>query len=89
MIQKVRILELSEPIKNDPVVFRKEMPEEMKAKIADAFLAFAATPEGKAAYTAIYGITDLKRATDKDYEPAIAMLKATGQSAEELLKQKK
>ncbi len=87
--QKVRILDLSEPIKNDPVVFRKEMPEEMKAKIVDAFLAFAATPEGKQAYSAIYGITELKKATDADYDPARAMLKATGQSAEDLLNKKK
>lgn len=87
--QKVRILELSEAIKNDPIVFRKEMPEEMKNKITDAFIAFVATPEGKEAFKAIYGITEVKKATDADYEAVRAMLRATGASAEELMKPKK
>jgi phosphonate transport system substrate-binding protein len=87
--EKVSILALSEPITNDPVVFRKGMPEEMKNKIADAMLAFVATPEGKEAFKAIYGITEIKKATDADYDAARAMLKAAGASAEDLLKQKK
>lgn len=87
--QKVIILSLSEPITNDPVVFRKEMPEEMKVKITDAMMAFVTTEEGKAAFKAIYGITEVKKATDADYDAARAMLKATGASAEELLQKKK
>jgi len=86
--EKVIILELSEPITNDPVVFRKEMPEEMKTKIADAMMAFVNTPEGKEAFKAIYGIDQVKKATDADYDGARAMLKATGANAEELLKKK-
>ena len=87
--KKVIILSLSEHIINDPVAFRKEMPEEMKEKIVDAMLAFVATPEGKAAYFAIYGITELKKSTDADYDSARAVLKATGASAEDLLTKKK
>ena len=87
--QKVRILDLSEPIKNDPVVFRKDMPEEMKTKIVDTMIAFVGTPAGKDAFKAIYGITDVKRATDADYDVARAMLKSSGKSAEELLTKKK
>lgn len=86
---KVVILSLSEPITNDPIVFRKEMPEDMKTKIVDSMMAFVATPEGKSAFKAIYGITDVKRATDADYDVARAMLKSTGQSAEDLLTKKK
>ena len=70
--QKIRILDLSEPVKNDPIVFRKEMPEEMKTKIVDAFIAFVATAEGQAAFKAIYGITEIKKATDADYDAARA-----------------
>lgn len=86
---KVRILSLSESITNDPVVFRKEMPEEMKVKIVDTMMAFVATKEGQAAFKAIYGITEIKRATDADYDVARAMLKSAGASAEELLTRKK
>ena len=87
--EKVVILSLSEPITNDPVVFRKEMPEEMKTKITDAIISFLTTPEGKEAFKAIYGITEVKKATDADYDAARAMLKSTGANAEELLKAKK
>jgi phosphonate transport system substrate-binding protein len=86
---KVVILDLSESIINDPIVFRKEMPEEMKNKIVDSMMAFVATEEGKAAFKAIYGITEVKKATDADYDPARAMLKAAGASAEDLLNKKK
>lgn len=86
---KVVILSLSESIKNDPVVFRKDMPEEMKTKIVDAMLAFVSTKEGQDAFKAIYGVTEVKKSTDADYEPARAMLKAAGASAEELMTKKK
>lgn len=86
---KVVILTLSEPITNDPIVFRKDMPEEMKTKIVDTMIAFVGTPAGKEAFKAIYGITDIKKATDADYDVARAMLKASGKSAEELLTKKK
>ncbi len=86
---KVVILTLSEPITNDPIVFRKDMPEEMKTKIVDTMISFVGTPGGKAAFKAIYGITDVKRATDADYDVARAMLKSSGKSAEELLTKKK
>ena len=87
--EKVRILGLSEPIRNDPIVFRKEMPEEMKNKITESMLAFVKTEEGKNAFKAIYGITEVEKATDADYDAARAMLKSTGVNAEELMKPKK
>lgn len=89
VVQKVKILSLSEPITNDPIVFRKEMPEEMKNKIVDTMMAFVATPEGKDAFKAIYGITEIKKATDADYDAARAMLKTAGANVEELLTKKK
>jgi phosphonate transport system substrate-binding protein len=87
--QKVIILSLSESIKNDPVVFRKDMPEEMKTKIIDAMISFVSTKEGQDAFKAIYGITEIKRATDADYDSARAMLRAAGANAEELMAKKK
>lgn len=86
--KKVVIISLSEPITNDPIVFRKEIPEEMKSKIVDAMIAFVATPEGKEAFQAIYGVTAVKKATDADYEPVRKMLKALGQDASELMQKK-
>lgn len=72
--KKVVILSLSDSIKNDPIVFRKEISEEMKNKIVDAMIQFVGTAEGKDAFKAIYGVTEVKKATDVDYEPVRAML---------------
>ena len=86
VIQKIAIINLSEHVPNDPFIFRKEMPEEMKVKVIDAMLAFVSTPEGKAAFKAIYGVDALKKATDADYNTVRDMLKTVGKSANDLMK---
>ena len=55
----------------------------------DAMIAFVSTPEGQAAFKAIYGFTEIKKATDSDYNAAREMLIQTGADAEELLNKKK
>lgn len=82
----VSIISLSEPIPNDPIIFRKEMPEEMKVKIVDAMLGFVTTPEGKQAFNAIYGVTELKKATDADYESVLQMFKTLNVDPASLMK---
>lgn len=84
--KKVRILDLSLPIPNDPIVFRKELSPEMKEKITEAFLSFVATPEGQKAFKEIYGVTELKKTSDQEYEEARNMLTTLGKTAEELMK---
>lgn len=74
--QKVKIIELSEPIPNDPIVFRRDMPEEMKEKIVDTLLLFASTPEGKKSLDLMLGATNFKKASDADYDTVREMLKA-------------
>lgn len=83
---KVVIIGQSEQIPNDPFIFRKDMPEEMKLKIIDSMMKFIETEEGKVAFKAIYGVTGLKLATDADYNPMREMLKTAGKSAEDLMK---
>lgn len=84
--KKVKIVDLSEPIPNDPIIFRKELSDEMKTKLTDAFLKFLTTPAGKEAFKAIYAVDELKKCTDTDYDAVRAMLTALGQSAEDLVK---
>jgi len=74
VMEKIKIITLTDSIPNDPIVFRKEMPEAMKETIQKAFLEFVATPEGKAAFRKIYGVTDLVKAKDEDYEPVRKLL---------------
>lgn len=84
--KKISIIDLSEHVPNDPFIFRKEMTEEMKNKVVDAMMQFVATSEGKEAFKAIYGVTELKKATDKDYDVVRDMLKIVGKDASELMK---
>lgn len=83
---KVTIIGMSDQIPNDPFIFRKDMPEEMKTKIIDAMMKFIETEDGQAAFKAIYGVTGLKLSTDADYNPLRETLKTVGKSAEDLMK---
>lgn len=65
--EKIKIIELTQPIPNEPFVFRKDMPAEMKKSIGEALLKFVDTPEGQRAFRDLYGVTALKPARDEDY----------------------
>lgn len=84
--KKIAIIDLSQHIPNDPIVFRKDMPEEMKNKIADAFISFVSTEDGKATFFAVYGADDIKKATDADYDSVREMLKTVGVNPDDLMK---
>lgn len=83
---KVKIVALSEAIPNDPIVFRREMPEEMKEKIAEAFLRFVETPEGQRAFQRIYGVTGVQKASDADYGAVREMIRVVGQDLDTMMK---
>lgn len=80
--EKVQILQLSEPILNDPIVFRATLPEPIKLKITEALLKYVKTEEGKAALKAIYGVDDFKQVTDVDYQSVLSL----GKLSEEVMK---
>lgn len=84
--EKVKIIGFTEEIPNDPFIFRKDLPEDMKNKITLALENFIKTEEGKKTLYSLYGVTGLKRATDKDYDAVRAMLKAENLSAGKLVK---
>jgi phosphonate transport system substrate-binding protein len=84
--KKVKIIGFTEDIPNDPFVFRKNMPEEMKEKIINAFLKFVSTPEGKKALFDIYDIVGLIPTKDSDYDNLRKMLKEQNISLEGKIK---
>lgn len=84
--EKVKIVALTEAIPNDPIVFRKDLSEQMKTDITNALMDFQKTEEGKKAFYDIYGITGIVKSTDERYEPVRQMLQALGKSASELSK---
>ena len=84
--KKVKILQLTDAIPNDPLVFRKDMPEELKNKIIDSLKRYIKTPEGAKVMMDLYHITDFKEASDKDYNPIREYLKDVGMSAKDFVK---
>ena len=80
---KVKIVALSGPIPNDPVVFRKDLPEEMKRLIAENLIGFAASPEGQAQLKQWSSVTGLVPTTDKAYDETRAAVKALGNASRE------
>ena len=83
---KVKILQLTDPITNDPVVFRKDLPEELKVKITQLLKDYIHSPEGSKNLMKMYHITDFKEAQDKDYDNVRGYLKDIGQTAESFVK---
>lgn len=84
--KKIKVVSLTESLPNDPIIFRKDMPEEMKVKIIDAFMALMKTEDGRKAFESIYGASDFKKATDADYAGVREMLKTLGKSANDFMK---
>ncbi len=83
---EVKILELTQAIPNDPIVFRKDMPEEMKKTLQQALIDYVRTEEGKANFLEMYGVTNFAKATDKSYDGVRDILKSLGKDASDLVK---
>jgi phosphonate transport system substrate-binding protein len=86
VFEKIKILQLTGPIPNDPVSFRKDLPEEIKIKVVDALKKYIKTDEGKKVLYDLYHVTDFKEAQDKDYDTVRKYLLDLGKSANEFIK---
>lgn len=86
VFEKIKILKLTGPIPNDPVVFRKDLPEEIKIKIINSLSKYIKTEEGAKVLLAMYHVTDFKKAEDKDYDKVRGYLKDLGQTAQDFIK---
>lgn len=80
VMQKVRILAISEAIPNDTMAFGPEFPADLRAQIEEALMAFATTEAWSASIGSsdFYGWTGIEPATDAEYDIIRAMVIATG-----------
>lgn len=83
---KVSILTTTDAIPNDPIVFGKHVPDDIRKNIMDAMLKLIETPEGKEAFYSLYGITGFKASNDKVYDQVRNMLTDLGKNPSELVK---
>jgi phosphonate transport system substrate-binding protein len=60
---KLKVVWKSDPIPNDPVLYRKGLPDDLKKKIRDAFYSVKNLPFGEMGTVARFD-----PATDKDYD---------------------
>ena len=86
VFEKIKIIGFTQDIPNDPVVVRKDLPEEMVRKIVEGLLAFQSTPEGRKALYEIYSVEGFASATDADYDVIRNILRKQGISLEKLVK---
>ncbi|MCV9388406.1 phosphate/phosphite/phosphonate ABC transporter substrate-binding protein [Reichenbachiella ulvae] len=64
---KVKILQVTDPIPNDPVVFAKHISKQMSFDISLAIIKFMETEVGKKAMNELYSIEGYVRCSDSDY----------------------
>jgi len=68
VMERVIPIARTEPIPNDTVTVRADLPTDLKTTIRDGLLAVAQTPEGKQALNSLYRIDGLAPAEDTDYD---------------------
>lgn len=83
---KVKIVALTDPLPNDPIIVRKDFPKNFEDLIVSKLTEFIHTAEGKDAFNKLYSVSDLKIATDKDYDKVRELLVSLGKSADSLVK---
>jgi len=84
VVQKVRILAVSQAIPNDTLSFGPEFPADVRSQIEDALVAFSQTEDwansiGSADF---YGWSGIAPATDAEYDMVRQMVEATGYKIE-------
>lgn len=66
--EKLVQVAFTDPIPNDTVSIRKDLPEDLKVKIKDALLKYAQTDDGKKVLKDLYTIDGWADGSDKDYQ---------------------
>lgn len=85
VFEKVRIVQMTGSIPSDPVVFRKDLPVEIRDKLIAALKSFGSNPEGEQALRNLYLLTGFKDCTDKTYDPVRAMLLDLSKDVQDLV----
>ena len=86
IIQKVRIMMLTDPIPNDTMSFGPDFPDELKGRIIDALIAFMATEacEESICSTDFYNWTGMDPITDAAYDVIRRLMQGLGYTEEDI-----
>jgi len=83
---QIVIIAKTDPIPNDPVVFRKDFPPELRKKLVDAIKKMVKEEKGGKIVYNLYHMDDFKDADPKQYEKVQKMLLDLGKSAQDFVK---
>ena len=85
VIQKVRILAVSQAIPNDTLSFSPDFPADLRSQISEALVAFSQTDAWGESIGSndFYGWTGIEPATDAEYDFVRSMVEATGYTIEQ------
>lgn len=86
VFEKIEILKLTDPIPNDPIVFRSELDPEIKNKIKEALIDYLNTEDGKSTFMKLYNMNGVISVDDTHYDQVRATLKNLGKEAQDFIK---
>lgn len=89
VFSKIKIIQLTDEIPNDPVVVRDGFPVVLRDKILKALLEYSATPAGKASLKEIASVEGLTQSNDEDYAQIRALIRTYSVDVERVLSKKK
>jgi len=84
VMDKVKVIAVTESIPNDGVQFQPSVPADIRKKIVDALLEIAQPEDGKEALGRAYQWDDLVERGDSFYDPFRQVLQASGLKASDL-----
>lgn len=86
VFEKISILALTDPIPNDPIVFRKDLPMALKSKVQASLVEYLKTEDGKDTFMKLYNMNDVMPVTDEHYDEVRKSLQRLGKTAQEFIK---
>lgn len=86
VFDKIEILALTNPVPNDPIVFRKDLPLALKIKIKEALVAYLKTTDGQDTFMKLYNMNDVIAVTDEHYDEVRKTLQRLGKTAQEFIR---
>ena len=86
VMEKTKIIAKTDPIPNDTVSVRGDLPEDMVIKIRDGLIRVAKSDEGRRTVMDLYGIDGLAPTTDKNFDSVRRAAKMLGIDIESSLK---
>jgi phosphonate transport system substrate-binding protein len=68
VLEKIKVIAITDKIPNDPFVFRKDLPLEIKKKFKNALFKYLKTKKGQDIFFNIYNFKGVVPADDSDYD---------------------